>query len=392
MDQNTDFLVMAKPAGPRCNLRCDYCYYVGKESLLSKSPGRMNAEMLERYIAQRIAAAAGGDVHFEWHGGEPTLLGLEYFKQIVKLQRKYRPEGRGLTNGIQTNGVLINAAWATFLAREQWSVGLSLDGPAEIHDTYRKTTNGKPTHSRILRSFEMLIQRGVFVNVLCVLNAANAARPEETYAFFRGLGVRYLQFLPLVTPASEHQAHPAAARPEAIGEFLCRVFDLWITSDVGRVVIQTFDEALRPIYGLPHALCIHAETCGRVAVLERDGNFYACDHFVDPEHLIGNLRERDMTSLINDPRMIAFGRLKKETLPRVCRACAVLASCNGGCPKDRIIPDPEGGFPSNYLCPAYQRFFAHAQPALERLATHIKAGRALREFRMKSPYGVHAPE
>ena len=392
MNRNADFLVMAKPAGPQCNLRCDYCYYVGKEALLAKSPGRMSQETLERYIAQRIKATAGGDAHFEWHGGEPTLLGLDYFKRVARFQRKYRPGGRGITNGIQTNGLLLNEAWADFLAREKWSVGLSLDGPVDIHDKYRRTVAGGPTHKRVLRSFNTLRQRGVFVNVLCVLNEANAARPEETYEFFRGLGVRFLQFLPLVTPASGHQPrpaphlaphpapHPAAATPEAIGEFLCRVFDVWIAGDVGRIVIQTFDEALRPIYGLPHALCIHSETCGQVAVLERDGSFYACDHFVDPEHLIGNLRDRDIASLISDPRMIAFGAAKMNTLPRSCRACVFLASCNGGCPKDRIIPDPEDGFPVNYLCPAYKRFFAHARPALERLAAHMKAGRALREF------------
>jgi uncharacterized protein len=214
-----------------------------------------------------------------------------------------------------------------------------------------------------------------------VLNEANAAQPDETYAFFRGLGVRFLQFLPLVTPASGAQPHPAAATPEAIGEFLCRVFDLWIANDVGRIVIQTFDEALRPVYGIPHALCIHSETCGQVPVLERDGSVYACDHFVDPEHRIGNLSERDLASLIRDPRQVAFGAVKKETLPHACRTCAVLAACNGGCPKDRIVPDPRDGFPINYLCPAYQRFFAHARPALERLAAHMKAGKALREFR-----------
>lgn len=382
MNRNTDFLVMAKPAGPRCSLRCDYCYYVGKESRLGKAPGRMSKEILEQYIAQRIAAAAGGSAHFEWHGGEPTLLGLDYFKRIVRLQRKHRPGGHGITNGIQTNGLRINAAWADFFAREQWSVGLSLDGLMEVHDKYRKTGDGRPTHRRILRSFEMLSRRDVFVNVLCVLNEANAARPEATYAFFRDLGVRFLQFLPLVTPASGNQPHPAAATPEAIGEFLCCVFDIWIAGDVGRIVIQTFDEALRPIYGLPHALCIHAETCGRVAVLERDGSFYACDHFVDSEYLIGNLRERSIANLINDPRMVAFEMLKKETLPHICRACAFLAFCNGGCPKDRIVPDPDGGFSINYLCPAYKRFFAHAQPALERLAIHIKAGRALRAFQI----------
>jgi uncharacterized protein len=388
MDGNADFLVMAKPAGPRCNLRCRYCYYVGKEALFGAAPGRMTEEILERYLAQRIEAAAGGSVHFEWHGGEPTLLGLDTFKRIAQLQRKYRPGGRGITNGIQTNGVLLNAAWADFFAREKWSVGLSLDGPAEIHDKYRRTVEGGPTHARVLSALNTLRQRGIFVNVLCVLNEANAARPDETYDFFRGLGVRFLQFLPLVTPASGPQPrpapHPAAAMPEAIGEFLCRVFDLWIASDVGRIVIQTFDEALRPIYGVPHALCIHSETCGQVPVLERDGSIYACDHFVDPEHLIGNLVERDLASLIRDPRLIAFGAVKKETLPRSCCTCVFLASCNGGCPKDRIIPDPEDGLPINYLCPAYKRFFAHARPTLESLAAHMKAGKALREFRTTS--------
>jgi uncharacterized protein len=389
MDGNADFLVMAKPAGPRCNLRCSYCYYVGKEALFGAAlhgaaPGPMTAEILERYLAQRIDVAAGGSVHFEWHGGEPTLLGLDTFKRIAQLQRKYRPGGRGITNGLQTNGLLLNAAWASFFAREKWSVGLSLDGPADIHDKYRRTVDSRPTHARVLSAFNTLRQRGVFVNVLCVLNEANTARPEEIYAFFRGLGVRYLQFLPLVTPASGSQAHPAAATPEAIGEFLCRVFDLWTASDVGRIVIQTFDEALRPIYGVPHALCIHSETCGQVPVLERDGSVYACDHFVDPEHLIGNLVERDLASLIHTPRQIAFGAAKKETLPQVCRACAVLASCNGGCPKDRIVPAAEGGFPINYLCPAYKRFFAHVKPTLERLAAHMKTGRALREFRTTS--------
>ena len=381
MDGNADFLVMAKPAGPRCNLRCGYCYYVGKEALFETAPGHMSAETLERYIAQRIDAASGGTVHFEWHGGEPTLLGLDFFKRIAALQRKYRPAGHGITNGIQTNGLLLNASWAAFLALEKWSVGLSLDGPAELHDKYRKTAGGAPTHERVVRSFNTLRQRGVFVNVLCVVNEANADRPDETYAFFRGLGVRYLQFLPLVTPNSGPQAHPAAATPEAIGEFLCRVFDLWAAEDVGRIVIQTFDDALRPVYGLPHALCIHAETCGRVAVLERDGSLYACDHFVDPEHLIGNLWDRDLASLMADPRQAAFGAAKAQTLPGVCRTCDFLAACNGGCPKDRFVPDREGGWPLNYLCPAYQRFFAHARPTLESLAAHMKAGKALREFR-----------
>ena len=381
-----DFLVMAKPVGPRCNLGCGYCYYLGAAEPSAKAPGRMSEELLELYIAQRLAASAadGAPVHFEWHGGEPTILGLDYFRAIARIQRRLSGEEVGgtrrITNGLQTNGTLLNEAWAEFLARESWSVGLSLDGPAELHDKYRRTKEGRPTHARVLRSYELLRRRGVFTNVLCVLHEANAAEPDEVYAFFRGIGASYLQFLPLVTPASGGKAHPAAASSEAIGEFLCRVFDLWISEGVGRMVVQAFDEALRPVYGAPHALCFHRETCGEAAVLERDGGFYACDHFVDAVHLIGNIRARSVASLARDARMLAFGAAKRDGLPRACLECEQLAFCNGGCPKDRLSPAPDGNGMINYLCPAYRRFFAHARPALERLAAHMKAGKALLDF------------
>jgi uncharacterized protein len=384
-----DCLVMAKPAGARCNLACGYCYYLGKAGLFGKAPGRMSEELLELYIAQRIEASGDSDLHLEWHGGEPSLLGLDYFKSIARMERRLLSEGgrpgKRVTNGLQTNGLSLNEAWADFLAEEGWSVGLSLDGPAGPHDKYRRTREGGPTHGRVLRAFAALKRRGVFTNVLCVVHEANAEKPDEVYAFFRDLGVSYLQFLPLVTPASEGKPHPAAAAPEAIGEFLCRAFDLWTASDVGRIVVQAFDEALRPVYGLPHALCIHRETCGEAAVLERDGGFYACDHFVDPEHLIGNIRERDIADLALDPRMLAFGLAKRDALPRACKDCDVLAFCNGGCPKDRISIAPGGEAGLNYLCPAYKRFFAHARPGLERLAAHMKAGRKLRDFSLEKP-------
>jgi uncharacterized protein len=381
-----DCLVMAKSVGARCNMACGYCYYLGKAELLPNAPGRMSEELLELYIAQRLEASRGPSVHFEWHGGEPTILGLDYFRRIARIQKRLADaeasdRGRRLiTNGLQTNGLLLNEAWAEFLFGEDWSVGLSLDGPAALHDKYRRTREGGATHVRVMRSFEILKKRGVHTNVLCVLHEANAARPEETYAFFRDIGARYLQFLPLVTPSSGSEAHPAAAAPEAIGEFLCRVFDLWLAADVGRIVVQNFDEALRPIYGLAHALCVHRETCGEAAVLERNGGFYACDHFVEPGFLIGNITERSVAALAADPRMLAFGLEKKEGLPSECRSCDVLESCNGGCPKDRIVAAPGGGR-LNYLCPAYKRFFAHAGPELTRLAAHMKSGAPLRGFK-----------
>jgi uncharacterized protein len=378
---NRECLVMAKPAGPRCNMACAYCYYLGKEAVLPKGPGRLPVDMLETYIQQRLQASSGPVVHFEWHGGEPTLLGLDYFRSIVRMQREHLPPGRKVSNGLQTNGSLLDGAWSSFLAREGFSVGLSLDGPAPLHDAFRRSTDGGPTHARVERAYTLLKERGVFVNLLCVLHARNATETDLVYDYFTGLGATHVQFLPLVAGIARRGS---AAAPEMVGEFLCRVFDRWIRGGMGRMVIQNIDEALRPIYGLPHALCVHRETCGDVAVLERDGGFYACDHFVDPDHLIGNLRERSIQDLAADQRMIDFGNAKRNTLPRVCRECDLLSSCNGGCPKDRApaAAGEAGGI--NRLCPAYRRFFGHGRPELTRLAAHMRAGRPLREFKSLS--------
>jgi len=366
---------MAKPGGPGCNMRCDYCYYLDKIHLFPASTLRMPETLLEEYIAQRFEASPGPNTHFEWHGGEPTLLGLDYFRKITQLQRKYKPVGRTISNGLQTNGLLINAEWSDFLAREQFSVGLSLDGPKELHDGFRKTADRSSTHSQVVHAFKLLKEHRVFCNVLCVLHSVNTIQPDKLYDFFTNIGVMYLQFLPLVGCGE------ASARPSDIGDFLCRIFDRWIREDVGRMVIQIFDEALRPIYGIPHALCIYRETCGDAAVLENDGSFYACDHFVDQEHLIGNIKERRLYELANDPKMAAFGIAKRDTLPRVCRECEVLSFCNGGCPKDRIANAPDGEDGLNYLCLAYKAFFLHARTELTRLAAHMKAGKSLRTFK-----------
>jgi uncharacterized protein len=370
---------MAKPAGPRCNLACAYCYYLGKEAVLPKGPGRLPLDLLEVYIAQRLQASSGPVTHFEWHGGEPTLLGLDYFRSIVRMQRAHLPSGRTLSNGLQTNGCLLDGALAGFLGQEGFSVGLSLDGPAKLHDAFRKDAAGRDTHARVERAYRLLKERGVFVNLLCVIHARNAAEPDTVYDYFHGLGATHLQFLPLVAGAS--CSGSTAAAPNAIGEFLCRIFERWIREGVGRLVIQNIDEALRPLYGVPHALCVHRETCGDVAVLERDGGFYACDHFVDADHRIGTLGERTLADLSADPRMMAFGSAKRDTLPRVCRECDVLSFCNGGCPKDRApaASGEPGGL--NRLCPAYRMFFSNSKPELARLAAHMHAGRPLREFR-----------
>lgn len=376
----SDCLVMAKPAGARCNLRCAYCYYLPKAGMFPSEPvPRMADELLETYIRQRLEASPGPVTHFEWHGGEPTLLGLEFFQRVVELQRSHQPEGRTITNGLQTNGLLLDEPWARFLAREGFSVGLSLDGPAACHDAYRVTAAGEGTHARAVRAFSLLRRHGVHCDVLCVLHARNVGEPLEVYRFFRDLGVTHLQFLPLVAPEGGGVS-AATPSPEALGEFLCRVFDAWIAHDLGRIVVQFFDEALRPPSLLPHALCVFRETCGEVAALEHDGSLYACDHFVDPEHRLGNIQERDLAGLVSLPAMKAFGTRKRDTLPRQCRKCDVLTWCHGGCPKDRIARTAGGEPGLNYLCPAYLRFFRHCRPALTRLAAHRRAGRPLGVF------------
>ena len=376
---------MAKPAGPRCNLACGYCYYLGKASLFAgQAPARMAPELLERFIRERLEASSGPVTAFEWHGGEPTLLGLDYFREIVRLQRQHCPPGRSVANGIQTNGTLLDEAWARFLRDERFAVGLSLDGPAPCHDPFRPTRDGAPSHAEVVRAFGLLRRHGVHCDVLCVLHAGTVADPAGVYGFFRELGVTHLQFLPLVSSGSGRGVHPAAAAPEAIGAFLCAVFDQWIRRDLGQVVIQLFDEALRPALGLPHALCLFRETCGEVIVLEHDGSVYACDHFVDPEHRLGNLGERSLAALAAAPELRAFGLAKREGLPARCRRCDVLAWCHGGCPKDRISATP-GGERINYLCPAYRKLFQHSRPILARLAAHWRAGRPLRDFARRGP-------
>ncbi len=381
MEQFSECLVMAKPGGPRCNMRCSYCYYIDKEKDFPKGTMQMPENLLETFIEQRLEASPGPNTHFEWHGGEPTLLGLDYFKMITRLQHKYKPEGRTISNGLQTNGLLLDEEWAEFLAKEGFSVGLSLDGPDEFHDRFRKTSSRVNTHIQVEKAFHLLKKYHVFCNVLCVLHSVNAAEPDKLYDYFRNLGASYIQFLPLVEPVKGSGVSDATANPEVLGNFLCRVFDRWIKEDAGRIVIQIIDEALRPIYGVPHSLCIHRETCGDAAVLEYDGSFYACDHFVDQEHLIGNIKERKIAGLASDPRMILFGKAKRDTLPEFCRECDVLQACNGGCPKDRISKTPDGQNGLNYLCRAYKVFFNHSKPELTLLTDHMKSEKPLRAFR-----------
>jgi len=363
--RNREFQVLAKPVGALCNLQCAYCYYF--------SPGKpeyppMPEDLLETYIVQHIDACTDPLIRFSWHGGEPTLFGLDGFRKIMALQKRHCPEGRRIANGIQTNGLLLDDDWCRFLADEHFIVGLSLDGPAPYHDSHRVTANGDPTHRRVVRVYDRLREHGVTTECLCVVHSGNVHHPLEVYEFFCGLGVPYISFLPLVEPVTENHVSKRTVPAGDWGEFLCAIFDLWLDRDIGRIKIQIFEEAARPAFGLEHTLCIFRKTCGGVPILECNGDVYSCDHFAMPEHRLGNIREASLCMLLDSARQQAFGRAKQETLPQQCRRCTVLDLCNGGCPKDRIIRTAEGEQGLNYLCSGYKQFFEHCRLFVATLA------------------------
>jgi uncharacterized protein len=367
-----EFQVFVKPAGPLCNLDCHYCYYLDKRSLYPEASAfRMEESLLEEYIVQHIEAAPGPATAFSWHGGEPTILGVDYFRKVVGLQRKHKPPGRRIVNGIQTNGVLLDEEWCRFLASEEFSVGLSLDGPAELHDAYRVTRGGQPTHKQTLRGFDLLLKHGVPTDIVCVVHNLNVQQPLTVYRFFRDIGCRYLGFLTVVEPAPETETgvSPHTPSAEAYGSFLCRIFDEWIERDTARMTVQIIEEASRPPRGLEHSLCVFRETCGQIPVLEHNGDFFPCDHFVDREHRLGNIRERPLSELLESPAQRAFGEAKRNALPRYCRECETLAMCNGGCPKYRFIRTPDGEPGLNYLCAGLKRFFLHSRAPLARMVS-----------------------
>jgi uncharacterized protein len=366
-----EFQIFAKPAGALCNLDCQYCYYLKKELLYPGSrPFRMPDDLLEEYIVQQIAIVPGSEVLFSWHGGEPTILGLDYFRRIVELQRKHCPVGKHIANNIQTNGVLLTGEWCGFFAAENFSVGLSLDGPSALHDAYRVTTNQGPTHRQVMQAYRLLRRHKIPVDLLCVVHAQNVRHPLDVYRFFKEIGAQYLSFIPLVEPQPESPdgVSERTVPAEAFGDFLCAIFDEWVRHDMGRIIVQSFEEAARPAYGLDHSLCVFRPTCGDVPVIEHNGDFYQCDHFVTPEHRLGNLRETPLAELLENPAQEAFGRAKQEKLPRTCQACEVLEMCNGGCPKDRIVQTSAGELGLNYLCAGYRRFFTHCRPYTLKMA------------------------
>lgn len=384
-----DFQIFAKPAGAICNLDCHYCYYLEKRDLYpDTSVFRMSEDLLERYIVQHLEAAPGPEVHFSWHGGEPTLLGVDYYRRVVEFQRKHRPAGWTIRNGMQTNGVLLDEEWAKFLAGESFNVGISLDGPAELHDPYRVNRGGQATHRQVMRGYDLLRQHGLQPDILCVVHTMNVGHPLDVYRFFRDIGGRFIVFLPVVVPEplSPRGVSPHTPKAEDYGTFLCRIFDEWIQRDADRIMVQIFDEAARPALGLDHSLCIYRETCGQIPVLEHNGDLYSCDHFVTPAYRLGNINQTPLVQLLESPAQHAFGDAKRDTLPRYCRECEVLAQCHGECPKYRFIQTPDGEPGLNYLCAGLKKFFLHSREPLKRLAARQRpAGPAFRAAPVRAP-------
>jgi uncharacterized protein len=374
------FVVMAKPVGPICNLDCGYCYYLGKKALFPPQERfRMTPQVLESYISSFIASSPGPLVHFGWHGGEPTLAGIGFYRRVVELQERHLPPGWRCVNNIQTNGTLLDKRWCSFLAENHFAVGLSIDGPASVHNASRPDRHGRPTHDRAMSGLDALRAAGIEPDVLCTLNALTAAHPSEVYRFFVDQKVQWLQFLPVVERAPDGVS-PRSVTPEAMGEFLCTIFDEWVRHDVERIGVQNFLECFLVVTGKPANLCVMSRTCGRVLAMEHDGSVYSCDHFVDPGHRLGEVTSDGLAPLVDSPAQAAFGEAKHDRLPPCCRECPVGFLCHGGCPKDRFATTPAGEGGLNYLCAGYLRFYGHVLPYLRRMAALARNGRPIFEI------------
>jgi len=363
------FHTMAKPSGAKCNLDCRYCFYLEKEGLYPPGAHRMSDEVLEAYVRSQIEAQPPGtEVLFAWQGGEPTLMGVEYFAKAVALQKKHGG-GRTMVNAMQTNGVLLDDPWGAFLHRENFLVGLSIDGPQELHDRYRVDKGGRPTFEKVMRGLEVLRRHRVEFNTLTVVHRQSARHPMEVYEFLKSIGATHLQFIPLVERMGESEAaSEASVVAEDYGGFLTTIWDHWLRHDVGRIHVQLFEVMLGVWLGQPAGLCLFRETCGEAVALEHNGDVYSCDHFVTPRHRLGNLMDHSLGDMVRGPAQREFGNAKAAALPGYCQRCEVRFACHGECPKNRFIRTPDGEPGLNYLCAAYKRFFTHANPGLRGMA------------------------
>lgn len=420
MPRRSAFHIMTKPIGPICNLNCSYCFYLEKEGLYERGEHwKMSDAVLESYVRQYIQSQETPEITFAWQGGEPTLLGVEFFERVVQLQKQYA-DGRPVSNAIQTNGTLLDDRWCEFLAANQFLVGLSVDGPKKLHDQLRVDKQGNGTFDQVMRGLGFLKKHGTEFNTLTVVNRVNADHPLEVYRFLTEIGSRYLQFIPLVERLPESQlvklhtkrhrpstempqfapppivprlACPAASSgdadlpvsgdsvlPTQYGQFLCRIFDHWVQRDVGKIFVQLFDTALGNWLGVGSSLCVFAETCGGALAIEHNGDLYACDHYVYPEYRLGNIMTEAIGDMAGGPRQAKFGTDKRDTLPKYCRDCSVRFACNGECPKHRFLKTPDGEEGLNYLCAAYKMFFTHIDQPMQTMAALLKTRRPAAEI------------
>ena len=384
---------MAKAIGPICNLDCKYCFYLEKEQLYPENEKwKMSDERLEVFVRDYIAAQPGAEVTFAFQGGEPTLLGVNYFRKVVAFQKQYA-QGKTIANAFQTNGTLLNDEWGAFLAENNFLVGLSIDGPEDVHNANRVDKKGRDSYKDVIRGLNILRKHKVEFNTLTCVNSVTVQHPKRIYKFLKSIGSKYIQFIPIVereadtaaaklgldfaappdleTPPANREAPRMSAHAvpaAAYGEFLCKIFDTWIKRDVGKVYVQLFDVALGKWLGDSGGLCYFSETCGRALAMEHDGDLYTCDHYVYPKYKLGNLMNTSLGSLADSPMAKAFGEAKRDRLPKYCRDCSVRFACNGECPKHRFTYTPDGEWGLNYLCPAYKQFFRHIDPAMKIMA------------------------
>ena len=358
--------VMLKPVGSRCNLACRYCYYLEKGKLYPEQEP-LSETLLETFIRQYIEAQTMPEVLFTWHGGEPLLQPLSFYRKALELQQRYA-RGRQIDNCLQTNGTLLTDEWCEFLRENRFLVGISIDGPQTYHDAYRCRSFDK-----VMRGIRLLQKHHVEWNAMATVNHLNADHPVEFYRFFKEIGCQYLQFTPVVERVS---LCDTSVNPEQWGRFICGVYDEWVKADVGQIFVQLFDATLANWAGEPPGICSMSPTCGRAAVMEANGDVYSCDHFVFPEYRLGNIRQQSLTEMLYGDRQQQFGRSKRTSLPRQCRECRFLFACHGECPKNRFIKDRYGEDGLNYLCKGYRQFFAHVASDMDFMKAELDAGRS----------------
>ena len=382
--------VLAKPSGATCNLACSYCFFLDKELLYPNSKFRMDEGTLEAYIRQLIETHRSSEVTVAWQGGEPTLMGVDFYRKAIMYQEKYRKPGMSFENTMQTNGTLLDDEWCKFFKENNFLIGLSLDGPRHMHDINRVDKGGAPTFDRVMRGLRLLQKHGVEYNILTTVNRVNADHPLEVYRFLRDeVGTSWIQFIPVIERMNPDglnliqvgdQVSPRSVRPEQFGRFLIRVFDEWVHNDVGRIFVQTFEAALRNWMQLPTSgMCVFEKTCGYGLALEHNGDLYSCDHFVEPDFLLGNIKDEHMLALVGSDGQYQFGQDKYDTLPKYCLECPVLFACNGECPKNRFITTPDGEPGLNYLCAGYKAFFQRVDEPMKIMAMLLRSGRQASE-------------